>query len=137
MNLGREQGGLGCHRYLRYAVSGRPLRRQSNSLRTKGQLAASYSGYDSSAAQVPRYTSHDEDETAADADADTARRGSCLREVAVFAAVAVALQAARRTARMVAESRSRRSILLPNRSQEGTTEVEGLVEEDPRFFLTW
>lgn len=108
------------------------MRRQSNSLRTMGQLAASYSGYDSSAAQVPRYTSQDDDETAADA--DTARRGSYLREVAVFAAVAVALQAARRTARMVAESRSRRSILLPNRRQEGTTEVEGLVEEDPRFF---
>ena len=74
------------------------MRRQSNSVRTKGQLAASYSGYDSSTTQLPLYASHD-DETAA------------------FSAVAAAAVQAptRTTTRTVAESRCRRSILLPNR----------------------
>lgn len=107
MDLGREHGGLGCHRYLRYAVSGRPLRRQSNALRTKGQLAPSYSGYDWSTTQLPLYTSHDD--TAADVDA-AGRRWSCLVEMAVLAAVAAVHAARTKTA----ERRSRRFIVLPN-----------------------
>lgn len=113
INLGREHGGVGCHRYLRYVVSGRPMRRQSNALRTKGQLAASYSGYDSSATQLPLlYTSHDGTAAA------TGRRGLCrwCWEVVAFAAVVAAVQAARASRRTtVAESKSRRSILQPNR----------------------
>lgn len=102
-NLGMEHGGLGCHRYLRYAVSGRPMRRQSNSLRTKGQLAASYSGYDSSTTQLPLYTSHDEPPAAA-------WGCSCWRFRGILALFfpAVAVQAA--STRIVAKSKPRRFI---------------------------
>lgn len=44
----------GLHRNLRYASSGRPLRRQSKTSGTNGQADASYSGYDLSATHLPR-----------------------------------------------------------------------------------
>jgi hypothetical protein len=44
----------GLHRNLRYASSGRPLRRQSKTSGTNGQVDASYSGYDLSATHLPR-----------------------------------------------------------------------------------
>jgi hypothetical protein len=102
-NLGKEHGGSGCHRYLRYVVSGRPMRRQSNSLRTKGQLAASYSGYDASTTQLPLYTSHDEPPA-------WGCSCSCVRRMAVFFPAVAVVQAARRMV-VVTKSKPRRFIL--------------------------
>ena len=106
-NLGREQGGAGCHRYLRYRVSGRWNRRQSNSARTKGQLAESYSGYVSSATQLPANMSHDDDP-----DADG--RCWCFRDMVIAAAAAAAVHAARSAATTAAEIAARR-VILPRR----------------------
>lgn len=103
-NLGKEHGGSGCHRYLRYVVSGRPIRRQSNSLRTKGQLAASYSGYDASTTQLPLYTSHDEPPAWG-----WGCSCSCVQRMAVFFPAVAVVQAARRM--VVTKSKPRRFIL--------------------------
>jgi hypothetical protein len=53
-DLGSWQLLAGLHRNLRYASSGRPLRRQSKTSGTNGQADASYSGYDLSATHLPR-----------------------------------------------------------------------------------
>jgi hypothetical protein len=104
-NLGGEQGGLGSHRYRRYPVSGRPKRRQSNSARMKGQLAESYSGYASSATQLPANMSHDP--------------GAdfwcwwCFREMVIAAAAAAAVHAARSAATMAAAIAARRVMAIP------------------------
>jgi hypothetical protein len=70
----------------------------------KGQLAESYSGYDSSVTQLPANMSHDPD-----ADFPC----WCFREMVIAAAAAAAVHAARSAATMAAAITARRDAIIP------------------------
>jgi hypothetical protein len=70
----------------------------------KGQLAESYSGYDSSATQLPANTSQDP---------DAAFPCWYFREMVIAAAAAAAVHAARSAATMVAAITARRVMIIP------------------------